>query len=164
MELVTPSIGLIFWQSLLFLLTLFVLGRFAWKPIMASLREREETIETALREADRARLEMQALQSQNQNLLQEARIERDRMLRDAQVAGNQLIETAKQRATEEGARQLATARQEIETQRSAAIADIKNTAAALSIEIAEKLLRRELQSDEAQQKLVSDYLKDVKLN
>ncbi len=164
MELVTPSIGLFFWQSLLFLLTLFVLSRFAWKPIMSSLREREATIETALREADKARLEMQALQSQNQNLIQEARAERDRVLRDAQIAGNSLIETAKQRATEEGARQLAAARQEIDTQRRAAVAEIKNTAAALSVEIAEKLLRRELKDEAAQQALVSEYLKDVKLN
>ncbi len=164
MELITPGIGLLFWQTLLFLLTLLVLAKFAWKPIMASLREREETIESALREADRARIEMQALQSQNQNLLQEARAERDRVLRDAQTAGNELIETAKQRATEEGARQLAAARQEIETQRRAAVADIKNTAAALSVEIAEKLLRRELKDESAQQSLVSEYLKDVKLN
>lgn len=164
MELITPGIGLLFWQTLLFLLTLLVLAKFAWKPILASLREREETIETALREADRARVEMQALQSQNQNLLQEARAERDRVLREAQAAGNQLIEAAKQRATEEGSRQLNAARQEIETQRRAAIADIRNTAGALSVEIAEKLLRRELKDDSAQQTLVSEYLKDVKLN
>ena len=164
MELVTPGLGLIFWQLLIFLLVLFLLSKFAWKPIMGALREREVGIEQALREADRARLEMQQLQGQNEALLIEARAERDRVLREAQLAGNQLIETAKNRATEEGARQLAAARQDIETQRRAAIADIKNTAAALSVEIAEKLLRRELQDSSAQQALVSEYLKDVKLN
>ncbi len=164
MELITPGIGLLFWQTLLFLLTLLVLARFAWKPIMASLHEREQTIETALREADRARVEMQALQSQNQNLLQEARAERDRVLREAQAAGNQLIESAKQKATEEGARQLAAARQDIQTEKRAALAEIKNTAATLSLEIAEKLLRRELKDGAAQQALVTEYLKDVKLN
>lgn len=164
MELVTPGFGLIFWQLLIFLLVLFLLSKFAWKPIMSALREREMGIENALREADRARLEMQALQGQNEALLQEARAERDRVLRDAQVAGNQLIETAKQRATEEGARQLAAARQEIDTQRRAAVAEIKNLAGSLSVEIAEKLLRRELKDESAQQALVSEYLKDVKLN
>ncbi len=164
MELVTPGFGLIFWQLLIFLLVLFLLSKFAWKPIMSALREREAGIETALREADRARIEMQQLQGQNEFLLQEARAERDRVLRDAQAAGNQLIETAKQRATEEGSRQLMAARQEIETQRRAALADIKNTAAALSVEIAEKLLRRELKDESAQQALVSEYLKDVKFN
>ncbi len=164
MELVTPGLGLIFWQLLIFLLVLFLLSKFAWKPIMGALREREVGIEQALREADRARLEMQQLQGQNEALLIEARAERDRVLREAQLAGNQLIETAKNRATEEGARQLAAARQDIETQRRAAIADIKNTAATLSVEIAEKLLRRELQDSSAQQALVSEYLKDVKLN
>lgn len=164
MELITPGIGLLFWQTLLFLLTLLVLARFAWKPIMASLHEREQSIETALREADRARVEMQALQDQNQNLLQEARAERDRVLREAQAAGNQLIESAKQKATEEGARQLAAARQDIQTEKRAALAEIKNTAATLSLEIAEKLLRRELKDGAAQQALVTEYLKDVKLN
>jgi F-type H+-transporting ATPase subunit b len=164
MELVTPGFGLIFWQLLIFLLVLFLLSKFAWKPIMAALTEREAGIENALREADRARLDMQKLQGQNEALLQEARAERDRVLREAQAAGNQLIETAKQRATEEGSRQLMAARQEIETQRRAALADIKNTAAALSLEIAEKLLRRELKEESAQQALVTEYLKDVKLN
>jgi len=164
MELVTPGIGLIFWQTLLFLLTLFVLARFAWKPIMASLREREETIENALREADRARLEMQQLRSQNENLLAEARAERDRVLREAQAAGNQLIEQAKQRATDEGARQLAAARAEIESQKRAALAEIRTLAGTLSVEIAEKVLRRELQDEAAQKALVNEYLKDVKLN
>lgn len=164
MELVTPSIGLIFWQTVLFLLTLFVLARFAWKPIMASLREREQTIEGALREADRARQEMQQLQAQNQNLLTEARAQRDQMLRDAEQMRNQLIEAAKQKATEEGARQLASARAEIESEKRAAVAYIRSTAGQLSVEIAEQLLRRELKDEAAQKALVNEYLKDVKLN
>lgn len=164
MQLVTPEFGLIFWQLLTFLIVLFLLSRFAWKPIMAGLREREASIESALREADRARLEMQNLQAQNQNLLAEARAERDRILREAQHGANQLIETAKQRATQEGARQLEAARQEIDTQKRAALAEIKNTASQLSLDIAEKLLRRELKDDAAQKALVTEYLKDVKLN
>lgn len=164
MELVTPGIGLIFWQTVLFLLTLFVLARFAWKPIMASLHEREETIESALREADRARVEMQKLQSENQNLLAEARAERDRILREAQQAGNQLIEQAKQRSTEEGGRMINQARAEIDTQKRAALAEIKTLAGQLSVEIAEKVLRRELKDEAAQKALVTEYLKDVKLN
>jgi F-type H+-transporting ATPase subunit b len=164
MELVTPGFGLIFWQLLIFLLVLFLLSKFAWKPIMSALREREAGIEEALREADRARLEMQKLQGQNEALLQEARVERDRVLRDAQAMGNQLIETAKQRATEEGARQLAAARQEIDTQKRAALAEMRNLAGTLSLEIAEKILRHELKDAASQKSLVAEYLKDVKLN
>jgi F-type H+-transporting ATPase subunit b len=131
---------------------------------MSALREREAGIEEALREADRARLEMQKLQGQNEALLQEARVERDRVLRDAQAMGNQLIETAKQRATEEGARQLAAARQEIDTQKRAALAEMRNLAGTLSLEIAEKILRHELKDAASQKSLVAEYLKDVKLN
>ncbi|RYE25429.1 MAG: replicative DNA helicase [Sphingobacteriales bacterium] len=95
MELVTPGIGLIFWQALTFLVVLFLLSKFAWKPIMSSLREREESIETALSQAEKARLEMQSLMANNEKLLAEARVERDRILREAQEAGNQMIEEAK---------------------------------------------------------------------
>ncbi len=164
MDLITPQLGLLFWQTVLFLLLLFILTKFAWKPIMASLREREDSIESALRMADQAKIEMQQLKAGNEKLMAEARHERDRTLAEAQQMATQLIETAKTRATEEGGRMITQAREAIQTEKNAALAEVRNTAAQLSLDIAERILRRELTDAPAQQKLVEDYLKDVKLN
>jgi F-type H+-transporting ATPase subunit b len=164
MELVTPGIGLIFWQTVTFLIVLFLLSKFAWKPIMASLRQREESIDSALRQADQAKLEMQALKSENEKLLQEARMERDRILRQASEAGTPLIEEAKSRANEEGTRMIQNAREAITNEKKAAITEVKNMAATLSIEIAERILKHELKDPNAQRALVNDYIKEVKLN
>ena len=164
MDLITPQLGLLFWQTVLFLLLLLILTKFAWKPIMASLREREDSIESALRMADQAKIEMQQLKAGNEKLMAEARHERDRTLAEAQQLANQLIETAKTRATEEGGRMITQAREAIQTEKNAALAEVRNTAAQLSLDIAERILRRELTDAPAQQKLVEDYLKDVKLN
>lgn len=164
MELVTPGIGLIFWQTITFVIVLFLLSKFAWKPIMASLREREHSIESALRMAERAKLEMQALKADNEKLLQEARLERDRLLKEAADNGRMIIEEAKNRATQESARVFAQAKAEIETEKKSALAEVKNVAATVSIEIAERILKHELRDARAQQALVQDYLKDVNLN
>jgi F-type H+-transporting ATPase subunit b len=164
MELVTPGIGLIFWQTVTFLLVLFLLSKFAWKPIMASLRQREDSIESALRMADQAKLEMQALKADNEKLLQEARIERDRILRDASQAGNALVEQARNKANEEGSRMIENARLAITNEKKAALTEVKNLAASLSIEIAERILKHELKDPAAQQALVTDYIKEVNLN
>lgn len=164
MELVTPGIGLIFWQTVTFILVLFLLSKFAWKPIMASLRERENSIESALRMADQAKLEMQALKADNEKLLQEARLERDRILREASEAGNALVEQAKNKANEEGSRMIENARVAINNEKKAALTEVKNLAGSLSIEIAERILKHELKDSAAQQALVSDYIKEVNLN
>lgn len=164
MELVTPGIGLIFWQTVTFLLVLFLLSKFAWKPIMASLRERESSIENALSMAEKAKLEMQALKAGNEKLLSEARAERDRILKEASDASTQMIEAAKAKAGEESNRMVAQAREAVANEKRSAIAEIKNLAGNLSVEIAEQLLRRELQDASAQQKLVSEYMKEVTLN
>ena len=164
MDLITPQLGLLFWQTVLFLLLLFLLTKFAWKPIMASLREREDSIESALRMADQAKIEMQQLKAGNEKLLADARLERDRMMQEGQQMANQLVETAKTRATEEGARMISQAREAIQQEKNAALAEVKNTAAKLSLDIAERILRRELADPAAQTQLVDSYLKDVKLN
>ena len=164
MDLITPQLGLLFWQTVLFLLLLFLLTKFAWKPIMSSLKEREDSIESALRMADQAKLEMQQLKAGNEKLMADARHERDRTLAEAQQMATQLIETAKNKATEEGGRMISQAREAIQTEKNAALAEVRNTAAQLSLDIAERILRRELADAPAQQKLVEDYLKDVKLN
>jgi F-type H+-transporting ATPase subunit b len=164
MELVTPGIGLIFWQTVTFIVVLFLLSKFAWKPIMTSLRQREDSIESALRMADQAKLEMQALKADNEKLLQEARVERDRILREASEAGNALVEQAKNKANEEGSRMIENARLSITNEKQAAITEMKNLAGSLSIEIAERILKHELKDPAAQQALVTDYIKEVNLN
>jgi len=164
MDLITPQLGLLFWQTVLFLLLLFILTKFAWKPIMASLREREDSIESALRMADQAKIEMQQLKAGNEKLLLEARQERDRMMQEATVMVNQFRETEKAKAVEEANRITQQAREAIQTEKNAALAEVKNTAARLSVDIAERILRRELAEPAAQTQLVDSYLKDVKLN
>lgn len=163
MELVTPGIGLIIWQTVTFLIVLFLLTKFAWKPIMNALHEREASIENALSAAEKAKLEMQGLKAENEKLLAQARLERDKILKDASEAGNNLVERAKEKANEEGARMIAMAREAIENEKRAAIAEVKNQAAALSIEIAERILRRELSDPKAQQALAQDYVREVTL-
>ncbi|PJJ48639.1 F0F1 ATP synthase subunit B [Hymenobacter chitinivorans] len=164
MELITPNIGLIFWQLVIFLIVLFLLAKFAWKPILGSLKEREDSIESALRMADQAKLEMQQLKAGNEKLIAEARMERDKMMQEATMMANQLIEQAKSKATEEGSRMIMQAREAIQNEKHAALTEVKNTAAKLSIDIAERILRRELADSGSQQQLVDSYLKDVKLN
>ncbi|RYU78906.1 F0F1 ATP synthase subunit B [Hymenobacter persicinus] len=164
MQIVTPEFGLIFWQLVIFLTVLFLLAKFAWKPILLSLKEREDSIESALRMADQAKLEMQQLKAGNERLLTEARMERDKMMQEASQMANQLVETAKNKATEEGSRMIMQAREAIQNEKNAALTEVKNTAAKLSIDIAERILRRELADSGSQQQLVDSYLKDVKLN
>ena len=164
MDLITPQLGLLFWQTVLFLLLLFILTKFAWKPIMSGLREREDSIESALRMADQAKIEMQQLKAGNEKLLTDARLERDRMMQEAQVMVNQFRETEKTKAVEEANRITQQAREAIQTEKNAALAEVKNTAAKLSLDIAERILRRELTDPAAQTQLVDSYLKDVKLN
>ena len=164
MQIVTPELGLIFWQLVIFLLVLFLLAKFAWKPILLSLKEREDTIDEALRMADQAKVEMQQLKAGNEKLLTDARHERDRMMQEATVMANQYRDTEKARATEESNRIIQLAREAIQTEKNAALAEVKNTAAKLSLDIAERILRRELADPAAQTQLVDSYLKDVKLN
>ena len=164
MDLVTPGIGLFFWQLITFLLLFFLLSRFAWKPIMASLRERESSIENAIQSAETARQEMKALQAQNENLLQEARIERDAMLKKATATAETLVEEARQKAAVEGNRLVEEARKAIGAERQAALESIRQQVAELSVEIAEKLLRRQLANPEAQKQLVDQLIAENKLN
>lgn len=164
MQIVTPELGLIFWMLVIFGILLLLLRAFAWKPILAALNEREDSIESALRMADQAKIEMQELKAGNEKLLAEARLERDRILKEATEVSTQLIETAKTKATEEGGRMIVQAREAIQNEKNAALAEVKNTAAKLSIDIAERILRRELADQPAQQQLVDSYLKEVNLN
>ncbi len=164
MELVKPSIGLIFWMAVSFSIILFLLKKFAWKPILGMIKEREESIENALAAAEKAKEEMKALQSNNERILAEARVERDTLLKEAREMKDKMIAEAKTTATKEGERLLAIARENIQNEKMAAITELKNQVATLSIEIAEKILKSELSSDEKQKTLVNTLLKDVNLN
>jgi len=151
MELVNPGIGLIFWMTLSFAIVFFILAKFAWKPILNMLKEREGTIESALNSAEKARDEMRQLQSHHEQLLKEAKEERDAILRETRKLKDAIIEEAKAKATEEAERILETAKENIHFEKMAAITDLKNQLAVLSIEVAEKVLRQEL-SDPVKQK------------
>jgi len=164
MNLITPDFGLFFWQTITFGIVLFILGKFAWGPIMGSLKEREDSIADALSEAQQVKAEMASLKAANEALLQEARLERDKMLREAQVTASNLLNEAKEKATQEGAILMDNARKGIETEKNAALAEVKNFAATIALEVAEKILRKELKDSEAQKALVSEYLKETSLN
>jgi F-type H+-transporting ATPase subunit b len=164
MSLVTPDIGLVFWTTVCFAILLFILGKYAWKPILAAVKERETSIESALLKADAVREEMARLTNENEALLKQARAERDAILAEATKVKNQIIAEAKDAAHKEGARQLEMARIEINNQKSIAMADVKNQVASLSLEIAEKILRKQFEDSKKQDELVKELLKEVKLS
>ena len=157
------SVGLFFWQSLVFLVLLFLLRKFAWKPILSAIEEREQSIEGALKSAEEAKKEMQSLQASNEALLKEAREERDVLLAEARDTKNQIIQEAKQQAKGEAEKLMSQAREVIDTEKKAAMAEIKNQVSDLSVSIAEKILKAELSNDKKQQELVSKLLEEVKL-
>ena len=162
--LLNPAFGSVVWATVSFLVVLFLLRKMAWGPILQGLKDREEEIEGALNAAKEARAEIQNLQSDNERLLQEARAERDGMLRDARDMADKLVADAKQTAKDEGERMIDQAKQAIDGERAAAVADLKAEVAKLSLDIAEKLVRQELKDDAAQQELVGRMITDSKLN
>ena len=164
MDLVTPNPGLVLWTALAFLVLLFILGKYAWKPILKAVTDRENSIESALLKADAVREEMARLTSENEALLKHARAERDAILSEATKVKNQIIGEAKEAAQKEGARQIELARLEINNQKAIAVADVKNQVATLSIEIAEKVLRKQFEDQKRQDELVKELLKEVKLS
>jgi F-type H+-transporting ATPase subunit b len=164
MRLVTPDIGTIFWMLLMFIIVLLILRKFAWKPILNALRNREQSIEESLRSADKARKEMEKLKADNEKIMAEARRERDKMLKETKKTSERLLVEAKNKAGEESKKIIKSARVQIEHEKEAAIADIRNQVAGLSVEIAEKILQEKLKDDKAQQELMEKLLKDIKMN
>ena len=164
MELLSPCTGLLIWQAIIFGLLFFLLAKLAWKPIMQSLKIREETIQDALDSAEKAKEEMAKLQSDNQKLLDEARKARDTILKEARDIANKLKEDAKADATKEGQKLIEDAKAAILTEKNAAMAEVRSQVAELSLEITEKVLRKELSSDKAQKELIKGFVKDIKLN
>jgi F-type H+-transporting ATPase subunit b len=158
------SFGLFIWQTIIFVGLIFLLKKFAWKPILDAVNEREEGIKNALLSADNARKEMQNLQADNQRVLQEARMERDSLLKDAREIKEKMIADAKNEAQAQGLKMIEQAKAAIESEKNAALAELKLQVSTLALEIAEKLLKDELSSKEAQVKLVEKMLVDAKLN
>lgn len=164
MSLINPGFGLIIWMTLAFIIVLFVLGKYAWKPIMAALKEREESIESSLRAADRAKEEMKNMVIDNEKLLRDAKDERDAILREGRKVREKMIEEAKGRANNEANLIVENAKQRIEHEKKAALIEIKNTIATYSIEFAEKILREEMSDKKKQKEYIERLLKDVKDN
>lgn len=164
MELLTPSTGLFFWQLVIFLGLFFILAKFAWKPILSSLKEREESIQTALDSAERAKQEMAALQAGNEKLLKEAREERDKILRDARQAATVLQDQIQTEAKKAADKMISDARAIINTEKQAALRDVKQQVALFSLQVAERLMKKNLADDKAQKDLIDSYIKEIKLN
>lgn len=157
------SIGLFFWQIILFVLLLLLLRKYAWIPILKAVNEREEGIKRALQAAEDAKKEMQNVSADNERLVQEARAEREAMLKEAREIKEKMIAEAKAQAQQEGDKIIKQAQESIEGEKKAAIADIKKQVATLSVEIAEKVLQDQLKDKQKQLKLVDQLVDDIKL-
>jgi F-type H+-transporting ATPase subunit b len=164
MELLTPGTGLILWQLIVFVALFFLLSKLAWKPIISSLKERENSIQEALSTAEKARNEMAQLKSDNEKLLKEAREERDRILREAREVANKLKDDAATDAKKSAEKIVEEARAAINIEKQAALKEVKIQVAMFSLQIAEKLLKKNLAGDKEQKELVEGFIKDVKLN
>jgi|SRR5690554_3905504 len=162
--MLSVSIGTVAWSTISFIIVAFLLAKFAWKPILASIKAREDSIDDALQSANKAREEMANLTKSNEKLLNQARAERDAMLKDARDTKENIIAEAKDRADVEYARILSSAQDAIRQEKAAAISEIKEQVATLSIEIAERVIREELKSDDKQKQLIDKYLQEAKLN
>lgn len=158
------SVGLFFWQTVLFLALLFLLRKYAWKPILNAVNEREEKIADSLELAEKTKAEIETLKAQNADLLKEARAERDAMIKDAKVTATKMVEDAKAIAKEEGNKMIASAKSSINAEKAAAISELKTEVAGFAIDIAEKVVRGELASDGKQKALAEKLVEDINLN
>jgi len=164
MDLITPGIGLIFWSALFFLILLFILGKFAWPDILTAVKARNESIRMALDAAEKAKEEMAKLHADNAKIIAEAKGERDAMLKEAKEIKDKLIAEAKEKATVEAKKLVQNAREAIQTEKAAAINDMKAQMAILSVDIAEQILRTKLEDTKAQKELVNKLISEADLN
>jgi len=164
MGLITPDYGLLFWMVLAFSIVLIILKKYAWKPILSALREREKSIEGALKSAEKAKAEMAKLQADNEKILAEARLERDKLIKEARQMKDKIIEEAKVQAQVEAQKLTEAARTSIISEKKAAIKEIKDQVASLSIQVAEKLIREKFAENANQGDYIEKLLKDIKLN
>lgn len=164
MGIIEPGIGLLFWMTLTFVILLFLLAKFAWKPIVNAVNERETSIVDALNQATLARKEMATLKEDNERIIREAKIERDAILKEAREIKDRIVGEAKDVAKAEGDKLIEAAKQTINAEKNASMADIKTQIGALSVNIAESILKQKLDNSEAQNELVQNYLNKSNLN
>ncbi|SDI90663.1 F0F1 ATP synthase subunit B [Chryseobacterium jejuense] len=164
MGIIEPGIGLLFWMTLTFVILLFLLAKFAWKPIVNAVNERETSIVDALNQAKLAKKEMEDLKADNERIIREAKIERDAILKEAREIKDRIVGEAKDVAKTEGDKLIEAAKQTINAEKNAAMADIKTQIGALSVNIAESILKQKLDNTEAQNELVQNYINKSNLN
>jgi F-type H+-transporting ATPase subunit b len=164
MELLLPELGLFVWTLLAFLVVFLILKKFAWKPILATLNDREKSIADSIASADKVRQEMESMKSENEQLLNQAREERSLMLKEAKDTKDKIVNDAKAQAIEEANKIMADARAQIQNEKMAALTDVKNQMGKLVIEVSEKVLRKELSDKSAQENYISTLAKEIKLN
>lgn len=164
LSIITPEFGLFFWTALIFLVFFFLLRRFAWKPILSALHAREDSIEEALSQADKARADMEQLSADNEALLKEARIERDKILKEANELKDRIVADAKKAAGEEAAKANEKAKLQIDAEKRAALAEIRTTAAVIAVEVAEKILRKEFEDKATQEAFANTLIGEMNQN
>jgi F-type H+-transporting ATPase subunit b len=164
MNLLTPALGLFIWTLVAFLLVLFILKKFAWKPILKMLNERETGIANSIASAERVKAEMQQMQAQNETLLAQAREERTQLLKEAKDTKDKIINEAKEQAKVEANKIMEDTRLQIEQQRNAAMTEVKNEIGKLAVEVAEKILRKQLADNASQEQFVKMLADEIKLN
>lgn len=164
MDLLTPAVGNIFWTAVVFVILLLLLSKFAWKPILSAVNERETNIIDALNQAKLAKKEMEALKADNERIIRDAKIERDAILKEAREIKDRIVGEAKDIAKMEGDKMIASARETILAEKNAAMADIKSQIGALSVSITESILKQKLDNSDAQNTLVENYLNNNNLN
>jgi len=164
MSLVTPAVGLMFWTCIVFTLLVILLKKFAWKPILSAVDDRNEKINSALEAAERAKIEIENLNNDNERILLEAKSERDQLLKEARDIKDVIIKEAKEKASLESEKILNSAKDQINNEKMKALTELKNSVAALSIDIAEKVLRNELKEKTNQEQFINGILKNSNLN
>lgn len=164
MELITPGFGLLFWMVISFLIVWVILKKYAWKPIINALKNREKSIEVALRSAEKAKAEMAKLQADNEKILAEARFERDKLIKEARQTKDKIIEDAKAQAQEEINKLMESARASILNEKKAAIREMKDQVASLSVQVAEKIIKQKLSGSSGQSEYIDTLFKEIKLN
>jgi F-type H+-transporting ATPase subunit b len=164
MDLLIPDYGLLFWQLVVFSIVLTILAIYVWKPVTEALRRRESIIEDSIRSAELAKEEMMQIKADNEMILKEARVQRDQLLKDANHVANKIKEDAKLETSKISQKMISDAKDIIESEKNAALDEVKNLVSTLSLNIAEKLIREKLKNDKSQQQLIEKFLKEVKIN
>jgi F-type H+-transporting ATPase subunit b len=160
MQLVTPAIGLMFWTVVIFVLLLIILKKFAWKPILKAVDDRNNSITEALSSAEKAKAEMEQLSANNEKILQEARLERDLIIKEARTVKENIVSEAKDKASSEAEKIILSAKEQISNEKMKAMTELKNEIADISIQMAEKIIKSELKDEKSQKKLIEETLKN----